>query len=209
MNNFRTPTTLPYDSDERKKVPLYRGLLGYFPAACAAVARHSMENNEKHNPGEPMHHARGKSTDHADCILRHVMDIGDLKAADARGEIVDLNALIAEHAALCWRALALTQEFFESLGAPLAPGARYPDTPAFSAEDAIRKMLGADLSDQDRDALKAAGPGEVLMPAEGAQLVGFDRGQVDTGTPGVELLPDTAEERLLGAVEREPDHLAD
>lgn len=186
---YINPTTLPTDSEERKKVPLYRGLLGYFPAACAAVARHSMQNNEKHNPGEPMHHARGKSTDHADCIIRHILDIGDLKAADARGDIVDLNRLIEEHAALCWRALALTQEFFESLGAPLAPGARYPDTPKFDLEKAITALAGSKVAAEADPAEQGSGqgfgaPGDDGPPSE--RLVGADR-IADTGTPGVEL----------------------
>src|SRR5690606_15836721 len=42
--------TLPTDSAERKKYPLLRGLLNYFPAALARVSRISYEGNEKHNP---------------------------------------------------------------------------------------------------------------------------------------------------------------
>ena len=69
-------TTLTTDSQERKGVPLARGVLDYFPAALAEVARLSKAGNDKHNPGEEMHHARGKSTDHADCILRHLTERG-------------------------------------------------------------------------------------------------------------------------------------
>jgi len=65
---------LPEGSAERKTYPLYRGLFQYFPRALAAVAHHSFVGNEKHNPGEPLHWAREKSTDHPDCILRHVME---------------------------------------------------------------------------------------------------------------------------------------
>src|SRR5699024_12009975 len=40
--------------------------------ALAAVANLSYTANQKHNPGERMHWARNKSTDHADCLIRHL-----------------------------------------------------------------------------------------------------------------------------------------
>lgn len=101
------------DSAERKTFPMARGLLDYFPDALAAVARHSYEGNLKHNPGEEMHHARGKSGDHADCILRHLVNRGGFDGPHR------------ESTALAWRALALLQEELESeLGLPLPRGAR-------------------------------------------------------------------------------------
>ena len=127
-------TTLPTDSAERKEYPLFRGLLRYFPAALAGVARHSKRGNDKHNPGEEMHHARGKSSDHADCIVRHLVDIADLEAwlarADKRVTPAEfyagrVAASLDEANALAWRALAYAQELHERFGgAPLAPGAR-------------------------------------------------------------------------------------
>lgn len=113
--------TLPSDSAARKQIPLLTGCLRYFPAALAGVARISKEGNDKHNPGEPLHHARGKSTDHGDCLLRHLVDLQDHLAAGRYAEAVD------ESAAVCWRALALSQELHEGYaGAPLAPAARVP-----------------------------------------------------------------------------------
>lgn len=101
------------DSATRKSYPMARGLLDYFPDALAAVAQVSHIGNEKHNPGEPMHHARGKSMDHADCIMRHLVGRGGFDG-DTR-----------ESAALAWRALALLQEELESeIGLPLPRGAR-------------------------------------------------------------------------------------
>jgi len=67
-------SALPEDSQERKRYPLYRGLFQYFPDALAAVANHSFENNEKHNPGEPLHWDREKSQDEEDALLRHAME---------------------------------------------------------------------------------------------------------------------------------------
>lgn len=106
-----------------------------YPAALAGVARISVAGNKKHNPGEPLHHARGKSTDHADCIGRHLMDVNDLLAAHQRedkvlntGTLCKLAAdILTEVSALCWRALALTQQLHEDYGAPLAPAARLPE----------------------------------------------------------------------------------
>ncbi len=103
---------LPQDSAARQRIPLVTGVLDYFPAALAAVATHSLESNEKHNPGEPMHWARGKSMDHPDCILRHLVDAR--AALDPRYHLT----------ALAWRALALLQEELEGHGAPVPPGAR-------------------------------------------------------------------------------------
>ncbi len=78
-------TTLPEDSEARKGVPLYAGLMRYFPAAMAAAAAVSKHGNEKHNPGEELHHARGKSTDHANCIMRHLMDLAEDDGYDEDG----------------------------------------------------------------------------------------------------------------------------
>lgn len=114
MGKVTTPA-LPTGKSERKAIPMARGLLDYFPAALAAVAEVSRVGNEQHNPGPPIHHARGKSTDHADCIVRHLMDRG---ALDTDG--------LRHTAKVAWRALALLQEEMEADGAPLARGARAP-----------------------------------------------------------------------------------
>lgn len=97
----------------RKDKPIARGCLDYFPAALLAVAELSRVGNEQHNPGEPMHHARGKSSDHADCCIRHIMDRGTV---DSDGVLHSVKA--------AWRALALAQEELEAAGAPLARGAK-------------------------------------------------------------------------------------
>lgn len=101
------------DSATRKTYPMARGLLDYFPDALAEVSRVSYLGNEKHNPGEEMHHARGKSMDHADCIIRHLVNRGGY------------DGDIRESAALAWRALALLQEELErELNLPLPRGAK-------------------------------------------------------------------------------------
>lgn len=111
-------SALPKGSQERKDVPLVRGVLDYFPAALAEVARVSKAGNDKHNPGEDMHHARGKSMDHADCIVRHLADRGAIDPDDG----------MRHTAKVAWRALALLQEELEAAGAPLARAARLPES---------------------------------------------------------------------------------
>jgi hypothetical protein len=61
-------------SAQRKAQPIATGVLAYFPRAMAAIAEHSKRGNDKHNPGEPLHWAREKSTDEADSCVRHIVD---------------------------------------------------------------------------------------------------------------------------------------
>lgn len=107
---------LPAESTARKATPIVTGVLDYFPAAIAAVARVSKAGNDKHNPGEKLHHSRGKSTDHADAIGRHLMERGG----------IDPDTGERHSAELAWRALANLQQELEDAGeAPLARGASY------------------------------------------------------------------------------------
>lgn|GEM_PF-3847072 len=100
-------------SEVRKHYPICTGLIDYFPDACAAVAEVSYQGNQKHNPGEPMHHSRGKSMDHADCIARHLAERGGFDGG------------IRHTAALAWRAMALLQEELEQENDfPLPRGAK-------------------------------------------------------------------------------------
>ena len=92
------PMLLPTDPQERKGIPITTGVLDYFPLAIAEVAKCSKAGNDQHNPDQPLHWAKGKSTDHADCIPRHLIDRGTF---DTDG--------IRHTAKLAWRALALLQ----------------------------------------------------------------------------------------------------
>lgn len=82
----------------RKEQPVTTGLLDYFPDAMLAIANVSKIGNDQHNPGEPLHWAREKSSDHADCLARHLIDRGKL----------DTDGLM-HSAKVAWRALALLQ----------------------------------------------------------------------------------------------------
>lgn len=93
-------------SAERKEVAISRGLYAYFPDALALVARHSVRANEKHNPGQPVHWAREKSSDHEDCIGRHSLSIA-----------IDPNSLDGGQPHIvcrAWRALAALQLWAEA-----------------------------------------------------------------------------------------------
>jgi hypothetical protein len=93
---------LETSSELRKQYPITTGVLDYFPDAIAAVAEVSFVGNQKHNPGEPLHWARGKSMDHADCAARHLIERGGF---DGR---------CRHSACLAWRALANLQEELEA-----------------------------------------------------------------------------------------------
>jgi dATP/dGTP diphosphohydrolase len=93
---------LPAEAGDRKAVPIITGVLDYFPAAIAEVAKISKMGNDQHNPGQRLHWARGKSTDHVDCIGRHLMQRGTRDSDGAR-----------HSAKMAWRALALLQEELE------------------------------------------------------------------------------------------------
>lgn len=104
------------NSAKRKEYPIVSGVLDYFPDAVAMVAHVSYLGNEKHNPGQPLHWARGKSSDHLDCIGRHLTE---------RREIETDNIIHMANAA--WRALAELQEALEKMyGLSLPYGATPP-----------------------------------------------------------------------------------
>lgn len=113
MIREESPPRLPEDSAERKEYPIVTGVLDYFPDAIAELARLAKFGNDKHNPGEPLHWARGKSDDHIDCIGRHLIDRGR-KDGDFYHDVM-----------IAWRALANLQLVMEqSKGLPPSRGSR-------------------------------------------------------------------------------------
>ncbi len=104
------------DSKTRKGMPLFEGCLMYFPDALLAVSEHSRKANAKHNGDAPLRWSKEKSKDHADCIARHLVDIG--KTWDA----VDPELGSLHATALAWRALALLQTVIERKKTTVAGG---------------------------------------------------------------------------------------
>jgi hypothetical protein len=127
---------IPQGDQERKDAPMFRGLLGYFPAALFEVAAHSLDSDKKHNPGavDGPTWSRGKSTDHEDTIIRHLIDAGPRRnsvafklaqwLAPKFSSAKDARRYHLRCAA--WRALALLQEDCEADGAAPGVSSRFP-----------------------------------------------------------------------------------
>ncbi len=105
------PHGLAGDSAERKRYPMLRGLIGYFPNACAYVSHVSLRANEQHNPGEPMHWAFDKSIGQGDEIVKHLAEAGT----------VDTDGLLHTGKA-AWRALELLERELLEAHPELKPG---------------------------------------------------------------------------------------
>lgn len=112
-SNESVRTLLPADAKERKQIPVAGGVMDYFPQALIEVAKVSFAGNEQHNPGQPLHWARGKSMDQADTMIRHFLERGTIDTDGVR-----------HSAKMAWRALAILQLEMESEGAPVARGAK-------------------------------------------------------------------------------------
>ncbi len=129
---------IPQGDQERKDAPMYRGLLGYFPAALFEVAAHSLDSDRKHGgdkvPGAP-HWMRGASTDHEDTIVRHLIDAGPRRLVTKVLTLMGFapkgsSALDARRYHLrcaAWRALALLQEDCEAAGAQPGVSSVFPE----------------------------------------------------------------------------------
>lgn len=107
------------DYEGRKAIPIFEGVLMYFPKALAAVAEVSAAGNKQHNPGQPLHWARGKSMDQYNTAIRHMMDHrmgGGRRQGEPTGELeFTNNGWVVQHrdtddvrhlAKAAWRVLA-------------------------------------------------------------------------------------------------------
>ena len=97
---------LPTDAKERKNLPIGTGVLDYFPKALAEVARVSKVGNDQHNPGEPLHWDRSKSTDESDALIRHFLE------RDKKDNDGTLHA-----AKMAWRSLSFLEKLIEQRNA--------------------------------------------------------------------------------------------
>ena len=95
---------------ERKQMPVFSGVLKYFPDAIREVAKTSWIGNQQHHPNKPLHWDRSKSGDELDALTRHLMEAGEID-----------TDLIRHSAKVAWRALANLQKELEENGeAPLS-----------------------------------------------------------------------------------------
>ena len=100
-------TKLQDTAATRKKIPIYSGVIAYFPRALAEIAIVSRMGSGQHHPNQPIHWDKSKSSDHTDCLMRHLTD-------HARGDTIDTDGML--HLAKCaWRALAALEIELEKL----------------------------------------------------------------------------------------------
>jgi hypothetical protein len=91
------------DKNKRKQIPIFTGLIKYFPKALAEVARVSYIGNQQHHPDKPLHWDRAKSTDELDALTRHLFQAGETDTDGMR-----------HSAKVAWRALANLEKELEN-----------------------------------------------------------------------------------------------
>lgn len=90
------------EAKNRKEMPVYTGVLKYFPDAILEVSKCSHVGQQQHNPDKPLHWDRNKSGDELDALTRHLIEAGNI---DTDG--------IRHSAKVAWRALANLQKELE------------------------------------------------------------------------------------------------
>ena len=89
--------------ERRKQMPVFSGVLNYFPDAIRELSKVSYVGNQQHNPDKPLHWDRSKSGDELDALARHLLEAGTI---DTDG--------IRHSAKVAWRALANLQKEIEN-----------------------------------------------------------------------------------------------
>ena len=78
---------LPTDRDARNALPIWDGLMMYFPDVWAEIAKVSVLGNKQHNLGTKLFWNREVSTDHLNKVMRHCLDHVDRKRARHRRHV--------------------------------------------------------------------------------------------------------------------------
>ena len=104
MGVERKSIIMEKNKDKRKQIPIYTGLIKYFPKALAEVSRVSYIGNEQHHPDKPLHWDRAKSTDELDALTRPLFEAGEIDTDGMR-----------HSAKVAWRALANLEKELENL----------------------------------------------------------------------------------------------
>ena len=90
--------------ENRKQIPVYSGVINYFPDAIKEVAKCSYAGQQQHNPDKPLAWDRSKSGDELDALTRHLID-HSVDPMDEDG-ILHLGKV-------AWRALAALEKHLE------------------------------------------------------------------------------------------------
>ena len=85
------------EAQKRKDIPVFSGVLKYFPNAIKEVSKCSKVGNDQHHPDKPLHWDMDKSKDEYDALTRHLID-HTIDPVDTDG-ILHLTKV-------AWRALA-------------------------------------------------------------------------------------------------------
>lgn len=83
-------------------MPVYSGVLKYFPDALLEISKVSKAGNDQHHKGQPLFWDRTKSTDELDALTRHLLEAGKIDTDGMR-----------HSAKVAWRALANLQKELE------------------------------------------------------------------------------------------------
>lgn len=105
--------TLPTDRDARNALPIWDGVIAYFPDAWAEIAKVSVLGNKQHALGDKLRFARDVSTDHLNKVMRHCLD-------DEAGQYQDTDGTY-HLAKAAWRILAALQVRLEGPRVELEP----------------------------------------------------------------------------------------
>jgi hypothetical protein len=98
--------SLPTDRDARNALPVWEGCIAYFPDCWAEIAKVSVLGNKQHALGDKLRFARDVSTDHANKVMRHMLD-------HEAGRVLDTDGTY-HLAKAAWRALAALQVAIEA-----------------------------------------------------------------------------------------------
>lgn len=99
--------TLPTDRDARNAIPIWDGVINYFPDVWAEIAKVSVLGNVQHNLGTKLHFNRDVSTDHLNKVFRHALD-------HEGGNVFDDGGKTRHLAKAAWRILAALQVSIEN-----------------------------------------------------------------------------------------------
>lgn len=99
------PVEVTSKAQQRKSMPVYSGVLKYFPDALKEVSRASKIGNDQHHPDKPLHWDKSVSFDNEDALVRHLID-------HSKNPIDDDGILHLTKVA--WRALASLQIYLEN-----------------------------------------------------------------------------------------------
>ena len=99
------PTSPVSKLDKRKSLPVFSGVLTYFPDALLEVSKCSFAGQEQHNPDKPLAWDRSKSGSEYDSLTRHLLD--------STKEDYDTDGTL-HLAKVAWRALAGLQKHLEA-----------------------------------------------------------------------------------------------